>query len=97
MSLPASNGKTVLISGINGYIASVTGLHLLNKGYSVRGTSRRASSAKTLVDGAYERFKDRVETFEVPDITVAGAFDEAVKGKYSGFHPLSQVIISTRQ
>lgn len=85
MSHPASNGKTVLITGINGYIASVLGLHLLAKGYSIRGTSRSKTSSQALVEEAYASYKDRVEIYEVPDITAAGAFDEAAKGTLA-FH-----------
>jgi nucleoside-diphosphate-sugar epimerase len=72
---------TVLISGVNGYIASRTAQTLLEAGYSVRGTVRSLSSAKGLQDV----LKDYVEAgklsvVEVPDITRSGAFDEAVKG-----------------
>jgi nucleoside-diphosphate-sugar epimerase len=81
MSIPKSNGKIVLITGINGYIASVIGQLLLTKGYSLRGTTRRAASVETLLKGAYAPYKDRIQIFEVPNITKDGAFDEAVKGK----------------
>lgn len=81
MSLPESNGQTLLITGINGYIASVLGHLLLTKGYNIRGTARKAASTQPLLDGAYKAFKERVEIFEVPDMTVDGAFDEPVKGK----------------
>ncbi len=80
MAIPTPNGKTVLITGINGYIASTLGLHLLKKGYSIRGTSRKTSSAAPLLNGPYSPYQDRVTIYEVPDITVANAFDEAVKG-----------------
>lgn len=81
--IPASNGKTVLISGINGYIASVLGLQLLSKGYSIRGTARKIGTTDALVRGPYAPFGpygDRVQIYEVADMTVSGAFDEAVKG-----------------
>jgi hypothetical protein len=76
-----STKGTVLISGINGYIASRTAETFLEAGYSVRGTVRSLSSAKGLQDV----LKDYVEAgklsvVEVPDITKASAFDEAVKG-----------------
>lgn len=80
MPIPESNGKTVLITGINGYIAGVLGLHLLSKGYSIRGTSRRAASAEPLLKGPYAPYSERVKIYEVPDMTVDEAFDEAVKG-----------------
>lgn len=80
MSLPKSNGQVLLITGINGYIASVLGHLLLTKGYSIRGTARTAASTQGLVDWAFGEFKERVEIVEVPDMTVPGAFDKAVKG-----------------
>jgi nucleoside-diphosphate-sugar epimerase len=83
MSIPESNGKTLLITGINGYIASVLGQLVLSKGYSLRGTTRRVSSSESLLSGPYAAFKDRVEIFEVSDMTIDGAFDEAAKGIHS--------------
>jgi hypothetical protein len=80
MTLPASNGQTLLITGINGYIASVLGVFVLSEGYSLRGTTRRAASAEPLLSGPYAPYKDRVKIYEVPDMTVDGAFDEAAKG-----------------
>ena len=81
MSLPASNGETVLISGINGYIASSIGLDLLRKGYTVRGTSRSTSAKDDLLGGAFKGYESRYEHEVVPDITETGAFDKAVKGR----------------
>jgi nucleoside-diphosphate-sugar epimerase len=81
MSLPASNGKTVLISGINGYIASNIGLDLLHRGYTVRGTSRSTSAKAELLEGAFKGYETRYEHGVVADITEMGAFDEAVKGR----------------
>ena len=78
--MSSSNGKTVLVSGINGYIASAIGLDLLKKGYTLRGTSRSAHSADALLKGAYKDYIDRVQMVSVPDMTAPGAFDEAVKG-----------------
>ena len=80
MSLPPSNGKTVLITGINGYIASVLGLHFLSRGYHLRGTTRSKVRAAALLSNAYAAYSSRVELIEIPDMTVQGAFDEAVKG-----------------
>ena len=80
MSSSQSNGKTVLVTGINGYIASVLGLQILSRGYNLRGTSRSKDRAAALLDHAYKNYASRVEIFEVQDITEPGAFDEAVKG-----------------
>ena len=83
MALPASNGKTVLISGINGYIASNIGLGLLHKGYTVRGTSRSASAKDQLLSGAFKGYERRYEHEVIPDITELGAFNQSVKGRYA--------------
>jgi len=81
MSLPESNGRIVLISGVNGYIASQTAKAFLDAGYSVRGTVRNLSSGENLLQ-VLEVFVQvgRFEIVEVKDITVNGAFDKAVKG-----------------
>jgi hypothetical protein len=74
----------VLISGINGYIAAVTAKQFLDHGFSVRGTVRKQGSAERLIKGPLKDYANagKLEIVEVPDITVDGAFDEAVKGTY---------------
>jgi len=91
MSLPPSNGKTLLVTGINGYIASSLGELILSKGYNLRGTSRSLASTEPLLGGAFAPFASRIEILEVPDITVAGAFDKAVKGVHGIFHTASPI------
>ncbi|KFZ19518.1 hypothetical protein V501_00629 [Pseudogymnoascus sp. VKM F-4519 (FW-2642)] len=91
MALPASNGKTILITGINGYIASVLGQLLLSKGYSIRGTTRRTVASDPLLKGPYALYKERIQIYEVPDMTSTGAFDEAAKGVHGIFHVASPV------
>lgn len=94
MSVPPSNGKIILISGIKGYIASAIGLELLKKGYTLRGTSRSSHGADALLDGAYKVYKDRVQLVTILDMTIPGAFDEAVKGRGPSHPPTSSVICS---
>ena len=85
----AANGKgVVLITGINGYIAAHAAAAFLEAGYSVRGTLRvRNSMTDKLLEilGEYGR-PEAVEIVEVPDITVPGVFNEAVKGRTSSLH-----------
>lgn len=88
MSIPTSNGKTVLVTGINGYIGSHVGLEALSRGYSLRGTSRSIASTHALLAGPLAPYADRIEIVEVPDITVPHAFDAAVKGAWG---PLSSI------
>jgi nucleoside-diphosphate-sugar epimerase len=73
----------ILITGVNGYIAAQCAKHFLDQGYSVRGTVRKLESAKRLVEEALKDYAEssRFEVVCVPDITVEGAFDEAVQGK----------------
>ncbi|KAF2685775.1 NAD(P)-binding protein [Lentithecium fluviatile CBS 122367] len=86
----------VLISGVNGYIAAVTAKHLLSTGYFVRGTVRNLSSATSLIEGPLKDYaaSGSFTVVEVPDITVDGAFDEAVKGVTSILHLASPVSFS---
>lgn len=81
MALPKSKNELVVISGVNGYIASQTAKSFLDAGYSVRGTARSLASASNLIR-ALQLYVDagRFEVVEVKDIVVPGAFDEAVKG-----------------
>jgi GDP-D-mannose dehydratase len=82
MAIPPRNGKTVLVTGINGFVASVLGQHVLSKGYNLRGTTRRLASTKSLLKGPYAPYQDRVKIFEIPDMTVSGAFDKAADGTF---------------
>ena len=72
---------TVLITGSNGYIASVTVGVYLDAGWTVRAAVRKQSSAKGLSE-VLKKYVDQGKLVfaQVPDITVPGAFDEAVKG-----------------
>ena len=82
---------TVLVTGINGYIATHIALQLLHKGYRVRGTSRSASARSHLLSGVFKGFEAQYEHYEVPDIVAEGAFDEAVRGVYAIIHTASPV------
>jgi nucleoside-diphosphate-sugar epimerase len=71
----------VLVTGVNGYIASHVADQLMEAGYRVRGTTRSLSKVANL--GAFweKKFgKDRFEFITVEDMSHDGAFDEAVKG-----------------
>lgn len=81
MTLSTAKDQIVLISGVNGYIASVTAKAFLEAGYFVRGTSRSKASSESLLKALHEYVEaGRLEIVEVKDITIDGAFDEAVKG-----------------
>lgn len=74
-----TNKGLVLVTGANGFIAARTVEAFLDAGYSVRGTVRSIASSKALLD-ALKHYGDRFSLSEVPEITAAGAFDEAIKG-----------------
>lgn len=77
--------RLVLITGINGFIGAHTAAAFLKAGYAVRGTARQAKSPniESLVR-ALSPFHggDRLEVVEVPNISVDGAFDQAVHGSF---------------
>lgn len=83
--------KIILVSGINGYIASHIGLQLLQKGYIVRGTSRSAAAKDHLLSGAFKGHDSHYQHVQVKDIVAPGAFDEAVKGVHAIIHTASPV------
>ncbi|KAH8887623.1 NAD(P)-binding protein [Thozetella sp. PMI_491] len=88
----ASKGL-VLVTGANGYIAARTIEAFLKAGYSVRGTARSKPSTHPLFE-ALSEYADKLEIVEVPDITAAGAFDEAVKGVDAIAHLAAPVSLS---
>ncbi|VUC33091.1 unnamed protein product [Clonostachys rosea] len=71
--------ETILVTGVNGYIAARTAEALLKAGYRVRGTARSFQSAEA-TRAALSDYATQFDVVEVPDITLPGAFDEAVKG-----------------
>uniref|UniRef100_A0A8H7N2J7 NAD-dependent epimerase/dehydratase domain-containing protein n=1 Tax=Bionectria ochroleuca TaxID=29856 RepID=A0A8H7N2J7_BIOOC len=66
----------ILLTGANGYIASVTAKVLIDRGYKVRGTVRSISNFSWMPSYYGPNFT----LAEVPDFAADGAFNEAVKG-----------------
>ncbi|KAJ4007482.1 hypothetical protein NW752_007538 [Fusarium irregulare] len=85
MSTPTPSiptGSWVLVTGATGFIASHVVRQFLQRGYKVRGTARNLDQASWLIE---RHFKSYYESYSfqivlVPDLSVPGAFDEAVKG-----------------
>jgi uncharacterized protein YbjT (DUF2867 family) len=72
----------ILVTGINGYIGAHVGDQLLGAGYKVRGAVRNVERAKWLFN-IYEPYgKDKFSLLEIADMTVDGAFDDAVQGEF---------------
>lgn len=70
----------VLVAGISGVLGSHVADQFLEARYRVRGMAREISKAdamKKVFDSKYG--EGRVEVVTVPNITIDGAFDEAVK------------------
>ncbi|KAJ7079512.1 hypothetical protein C8R43DRAFT_1083223 [Mycena crocata] len=77
--MPAITSGKVLVSGANGYIADWVVRTLLEEGFAVRGAVRSADKGNHLRE-LFASYKEKFELVVVPDITQAGAFDDAVKG-----------------
>ncbi|KAJ7663854.1 NAD-P-binding protein [Mycena polygramma] len=83
MTTTIKQGSLVLVTGVNGFIASHVADQLLAAGYNVRGTTRSAEKAKwlyELFDNCKKYGPGRFAAVSVVDMGSDGAFDEAVKG-----------------
>jgi nucleoside-diphosphate-sugar epimerase len=80
-------GSCVLVTGINGYIGSHIGDQLLGAGYEVCGAVRSVEKAKWLIDMFEPYGKENFRLVEIPDMTVEGALDDAVKGNSLAYEP----------
>lgn len=81
MSSVLPPNSIVLVTGVNGYIGSHLADQLLQAGYKVRGTTRCLQRGEFMRKFLADKYGvDKIEIVEVPDISVEGAFDEAVKG-----------------
>ncbi|KAG0650010.1 NAD-dependent epimerase deHydratase terH [Hyphodiscus hymeniophilus] len=80
MSPAIPKDSIVLVTGVNGYIASHVADQLLQAGYRVRGTTRNLTKVKSLSALWEQKFgKGRFEAVIVEDMSPPGAFDEAMK------------------
>ncbi|KAF8650302.1 hypothetical protein AX16_005310 [Volvariella volvacea WC 439] len=74
-----SSSKLILIVGVTGYVGSNVALELMNRGYSVRGTTR--SPAKEL-ESKLKQYYPRLELVQIDNV-VTGDFTEVLKGVYA--------------
>ena len=71
----------VLVTGVNGYIASHVVDQLLERGYRVRGTVRNAAKASWLQELYARRHgSGKFELASIPDYTKPEAFADVLKG-----------------
>ncbi|KAL0067215.1 Glycine-rich RNA-binding protein 2, mitochondrial [Marasmius tenuissimus] len=88
---PVSPPALILVTGVNGNMASSITLRLLEKGYSVRGTVRRLPSASH-AKKQFEKYGSKFEVVEVgDDITKEGVFNDALAGVDAVIHTASPV------
>lgn len=88
--MSSRSSQLVLITGASGFIGSEIALEALRQGFSVRLAVRKQSQADAF-KAAYPDFASRITSTIVPDITVEGAFDEAVQGVDFVVHAASPV------
>ncbi|KAJ4305682.1 hypothetical protein N0V90_001213 [Kalmusia sp. IMI 367209] len=73
---PVPKNGLVLVTGANGYLGSITVQTLLSSGYRVRGSVRDSSKHEWMLS----HYGPKFELVSIPDVSLPGAFDEAIKG-----------------
>lgn len=74
-------GGLVLVTGVNGFIASHIADTLIKLGYTVRGSVRSLERGAWVGDIFTERYpKGKFEAVLVPDVNAEGAWDKAIIG-----------------
>ncbi|CAF9941169.1 MAG: hypothetical protein HETSPECPRED_002881 [Heterodermia speciosa] len=85
-------GSLVLVTGVNGYIASHVADQLIQAGYRVRGTARDTSKTAWVSELFDKRYGEgKFEPAIVGDMAEPGAFDEATQGVSGVVHVASVV------
>ncbi|KAL2129745.1 hypothetical protein VTI74DRAFT_7335 [Chaetomium olivicolor] len=93
--LPANS--LLLVTGANGLIASHATDQLLAAGYRVRGTVRSAARCAYLAKLYTARHgPNRFELFEIPDVSIPGAWDAAVRGVSGIAHVLGALDLTVQ-
>lgn len=75
-----SSKGTILITGLNGFLAGRLAEAALKAGYSVRGTVRNLAAGAEVQKALLGLGYGGAEVVHVPDMTAPGAFDEAAIG-----------------
>lgn len=90
MPLLMPSNRTVLVTGVSGYLGTAVAVNLLHNGLNVRGTVRTEKQGEAFAE-AYTQYKDQFSYVVVSSITEEGAFDEAVIGVEYICHTASPV------
>lgn len=93
--MPAVNAPAkVMVTGASGFVAAWVIKNLLDEGYVVRGTLRSIGKAKHYNNIFKKEVEEaRLEFVEVPDMSVKGAFDAAVRDMDAILHIASPVTV----
>lgn len=93
--LAIAAGGLVIVSGVNGYIASHVADQLLLAGYRVRGTVRSLGKGSWMPEYFSTKYgPEKFELVEVPNMAEPGAFDHTVKGASGFIHVATPVMVS---
>ncbi|OBZ68542.1 hypothetical protein A0H81_11537 [Grifola frondosa] len=84
-----SNNKTILVTGVSGYLGSHVVDQLVEAGYRVRGAAR--SGKIPFVKEACKIYGDRFEAVAIDDL-IAGDFTEALKGVDAVIHVAAPLV-----
>ncbi|KAJ5976929.1 NAD dependent epimerase/dehydratase [Penicillium viridicatum] len=85
-------GSRVLVTGVNGYVASHVAKQLLARGFKVRGTVRDLERTSWLVNDVFKTYtNDDFELVTIKDFTAEGVYDSAIKGVSAIAHVASVV------
>ncbi|KAJ5578223.1 uncharacterized protein N7459_007187 [Penicillium hispanicum] len=80
-NLAVPKASWILVTGVNGYIASHIASQLLRLGYNVRGTVRDPFKSKWIEELYKVKYEDcKFELVQVEDATRPGAFHDAIQG-----------------
>lgn len=89
-------GDVVVLTGVNGNIASHIADQLIKAGFVVRGTVRDKTKNTWLADCFDRKYgRGHFELVEIPDVSASGALDEAVRGASGFIHTAMPVMRDT--
>ncbi|KAA8574443.1 hypothetical protein EYC84_005908 [Monilinia fructicola] len=91
----SGEGKTILVTGGNGFVAAQILNAFLSRGYNVRTTVRSTDKGETLKHN-FNKYTDQLSYVIVKDIVEEGAFDEAVKSVDGVVHSASPFVMNVK-